>query len=181
MLRLNLIAEEAKQKLKFQRLYFLLLKTEIFLIILLILVGVIIFAAEKILSANIYHVGQETAKLINSSSNDYTVKARELNEKMATVAQIEGGFISYAQILRQIAVLIPEKVSLSYLNIDSETKTMEIRGLAPTRQDLLDLENNLKDAPWLTNVNVPLEEKFTKSNIPLKINFGFDITKIPAQ
>ncbi|MDD4901943.1 MAG: PilN domain-containing protein [Patescibacteria group bacterium] len=180
MLRLNLLAEEAKQTIKYQRLYFLLLKAESILLILAILVGVIVFAAEKMLSANIYQSSQETAKLINASSADYNVKARELNEKMAAVAQIENSHLSYARILRHLAALMPDNISLSFLNIDSDAKTIKLRGLAMTRDDLLNLEKNLKDAPWLKNVNVPLEEKFSQNKIDFDIDMEFDAFKITS-
>ncbi len=180
MLRLNLIAEEAKQNIKYQRLYFLFLKAEIILIILVVVVGAIVFAAEKILSANIYQASQETARLINASSADYNVKAKELNDKMAAVTQIESGYTSYSLILSQLINLIPENVHLSHLGIDSSAKTIRILGLAPTRDDLLGMEKNLKDAAWLVNVNVPPNEIFSQTNINFDIDMGFDVTKIPA-
>ncbi|HTX87252.1 MAG TPA: hypothetical protein VMC41_04290, partial [Candidatus Nanoarchaeia archaeon] len=64
MLKLNLIAEEDRQTLKFQRLFFLFLKVEIVLLILVLLAGTVIFGAKKILAANIYQGNQETARMI---------------------------------------------------------------------------------------------------------------------
>jgi Tfp pilus assembly protein PilN len=179
MLHLNLIAEETKQTIKYQRLYLLFLKAEVTLVVLALIVGVIIFSAEKMLSANIYKSSQETAQIINTSSADYNLKARELNEKIATVAQIEGSFVSYSKVLRNIITLMPDNVSLSYLDINSDAKTIKIRGLAPTRENLLDLEKNLKNAPWLSKVDIPLQYKILKSNINFDIPLEFDATKLP--
>jgi Tfp pilus assembly protein PilN len=180
MLKLNLIAEEAKKTIKYQRLYSLSLQVEIFLLVLCLFVGAIIFSAEKVLAANVHQSGLQTAALISSSSADYDTKATDLNQKMAAVAQIESGFISYSRIILGIYALVPASSSLSYLNINSGANAIEIRGLSPTRDDLLNLEASLKSAAWLSNVNVPLEEKFNKTNINFDIVSGFDLKKMPT-
>jgi Tfp pilus assembly protein PilN len=180
MLRLNLIAEEAKQAIKYQRLYFLLLKTEVILFILILLVAVAVVGAKEILSSNIYQNSQQTAKLIAKSSTEYSAAAREINEKIAVVAQIENGFVPYSQIVRQIVLLIPATVSLSSMYIDSSMNTIEIRGLAPVRDNLINLKNALNGASWLTNVNVPPEEEFNKNNIDFDIKMDFNASKLPA-
>jgi Tfp pilus assembly protein PilN len=179
MLHLNLIAEEDKQAIKYQRLYFLLLQAEIILLLLLLLTGSVIFSAEKILAASILQTTRETNKLINSNSADYNIKAKELNEKITTVAQIESKPGSYPRIYRDISALIPANISISLMNINSGAKTIKIYGLSPARQDLLDLETNLKSAPWLTKVNVPFEEKLGKKNINFDISLEFDLAKMP--
>jgi len=180
MLKLNLIAEEAKKTIKYQRLYSLCLQAEIFLLVLCLLVGAIIFSAEKVLAANVHQYNLQTVALINSSSADYSTKAADLNQRMAAVAQIESGFISYSRIIRGVYDLVPASSSLSYLNINSGANTMEIRGLSPTRDNLLNLEASLKSAAWLSNVNVPPEEKFNKTNINFDIVFGFDQKNLTA-
>jgi Tfp pilus assembly protein PilN len=178
MLRLNLVTEDAKQTIKYQRIFFLLLKTEIILIALLLILGGIIFVAQKMLAANILSSGQETAKLISQSSSDYAIKARQLNDQMAIVTQIENGYNSYSLILSSLTSLIPDSISLSYINIDTDTKTIKIRGLAPSRDNFLELEKNLKNSTWLIDVSVPPNDIFSKNNINFDIDMGFNLTKI---
>jgi Tfp pilus assembly protein PilN len=147
--------------------------------LLLLLTGIIIFSAERILAASLLQTARETNKLINSSSADYNVKAKELNEKIAVVTQIESSPDSYPRIFRGISALIPANVSLSLLSIDSRAKTIKIYGMAPTRQDLLDLETSLESAPWLANVKIPFEEKLSKKNINFDISLIFNLAKMP--
>jgi Tfp pilus assembly protein PilN len=180
MLRINLLAEEAKQTIRFQRLYFFIVKAELALLALVLLAAIATLAAEKIFSFNLYQPNQETVKLINSSSANDSAKVKEINDKMATVADIENSHVFYAKILRNLSILMPDDVSLSYIGIDSEQGVMDIRGLAPTRANLLDLEKNLQNAAWLSNVNVPLEEKLNKTNINFDITINFDQKKIPS-
>jgi Tfp pilus assembly protein PilN len=179
MLRLNLIAEEAKKTIKYQRLYHLFLGAEFVLLIIVFLVGALFFSAETILAASTIKFNQETSRLLSTNSADYNSKAKELNDRMATVAQIEKKHVSYSQIYHNIADLIPANISLSHLDINSNEKEMVLWGIAPTRQDLLDLETSLKNAPWLVDVNIPLEEKLNKTNISLDITLKLDLTKIP--
>jgi len=179
MLRLNLLVEEEKQKIRYQRLYLLFLRIEGVFVILLILIAGIVFAGNKILAANVYIASKDTAQLINANSADDTARAKALNDKISVVSQIESGYIAYSRLSRAIIGLIPTSTSLSSLNIDSNAKAINIRGLAPTRDNLLEMETSLKNTPWLLNVNVPLEEKIRKSNIDFDIDMGFDPAKLP--
>jgi Tfp pilus assembly protein PilN len=181
MLSLNLIADEAKTTIRFQRLYFLFLKVEVVLFFLALFVVGVIFAAQEILSANIYKTSQETAAMINSSSADYNAKTKEINNTITAVKQVEDGYVIYSKIFASISSLIPSNTPLSYLNINSDQKTIIIRGSAPTRDDLLELEKNLQSAPWLSNVNVPLEEKLNKTNINYDISLSFNQSLISPQ
>jgi Tfp pilus assembly protein PilN len=178
MLSLNLLNEDVKKSIKSQRLFYLFVRAEVVLLALILLVAIVVIAAQKILAADITATNQRTSTLITSASADYNSQARELNQKMAAVAQIQNGFIPYSQILAAVVALIPDSISLTYLNIDSAQKNIIIRGVAPTRDNLLDLEKNLEGAPWLVNVNVPLEEKLCKNDCDFDINFGFDLTQL---
>jgi Tfp pilus assembly protein PilN len=179
MLRLNLITEETKETIKYRRIFFLLLKAEAVLLVLLVVLGGVIIAAQNILAANISNSSQETAKLINLNSSDYNLKARQLNEQMAIIAQIENDHKPYSPILRNLTALIPDGVSLSFLNINTDTQIIKIRGLALSRDNFLNLEDNLKNAVWFTDVSVPSNSIFSKSNISFDIDIHFDAAKLP--
>jgi len=178
MLKLNLIAEEAKKTIKYQRLYQFCWQAEIFLLALFLLVGAIIFSAEKVLNANVHQSGLQTAALISASSADYNIKAKELNDRMAAVAQVESGFVPFSKIIGGVYTLIPATTTLSFLGIDNKTSAIEIRGLSPDRDNLRDLETSLKNASWLSGVNVPIEEKLKKININFDIIANFNLTKL---
>ena len=178
MIRLNLLAEESKQRVSNKRLYFLFLKTELILLLLVFVCGAILFATEKILSANVSKFDAETSQIIKISSSDYGSEAKTINNTLTTVSGIQGDFIPYSKLLKELSALAPEGVSFSYLKIDAKTKAIKIRGNAALRENILTLESNLKNAPFLTNVNIPLSDKLKKENIDFDIDLEFDLTKI---
>ena len=178
MLSINLLAEESKQKIKDQRIYFLLLKAEAGLLLLLIMVGAIFLSAEKIISDTRNKFSQETSRQVKSSNADYSSKIKEINAKVAVVSQIQSEFSPYSSYLKAIAALIPAGISLSDLEINASAKTLVIRGVATTRDDLLALESNLKDAAFLSSVNIPLEDRLKKDNISINLTLGFDPGKL---
>jgi hypothetical protein len=179
MIRLNLLAEELKQKIRQRRLYFLFIKTELSLLLLIFTSGIIFLAADEVLSANILKFGVETSLRIKISNDDYNLEIKKINDKLALVAEIQKGFISYSQLLKNITALAPNGVSFSYLKINTPAKTIKIRGRALLRENLLALEKNLKNAPFLTKVGeIPFADKLKKENIDFDIDLGFDLTKI---
>jgi len=137
MLKLNLIAEEAKTTIKYQRLIPFACSGNFSAGAIFIGRTIIFFRGEKVLAANVHQSSLQTAALISSSSADYNSKAAELNQKMAAVAQIESGFIPFSRIIRGFMIWFPPAPSLSYLNINSGANAIEIRGLSPTRDNLL--------------------------------------------
>lgn len=178
MIRLNLLTEESKQKIRQQRLSFLFFKTELILLLLIFTGSVIFFAAEKILSASALKLNYETSRIIKTSGDNYGLEVKRINETLSAVTEIQKNFIPYSQLLKNVSALAPDGVSLSYLKINTPTKEMRIRGRAILREDLLALENNLKNAPFLTKVEIPMADKLKKGNIDFDINLEFDLTKI---
>jgi Tfp pilus assembly protein PilN len=180
MLRLNLLAEEAKQKTKERRLFFIFFKAEVVLLLLVLASAAIFIAAEKILANNIQKSNQETLRLLKASSSDYNSRAKDINNKLGAIAKIQQDALPASRLLKNLTALIPAGVSLSYFGLDSSAKTIKIRGRAALRNDLLALEQNLENAAFLTKVDIPLQNKLKKENINFDINLGFDQAKLSA-
>jgi hypothetical protein len=178
MIRINLLAEESKQKIRQKRLYFLFLKTEFILLLIIFISGAVFFMAEKILFASATKLGGETSGIIKTSGNNYGLEAKKINETLSTVAEIQKNFIPYSRLLKNISALAPAGVSFSYLKINTPTKAIKIRGRAILRENLLTLESNLKNAPFLTKVEIPMTDKLKKRGIDFDIDLEFDLTKI---
>ncbi|HTW96417.1 MAG TPA: PilN domain-containing protein [Candidatus Methylomirabilis sp.] len=178
MLRLNLLAEDSKQKIRYKRLNLLFRRTEIYLIIFLAIIAVLFFGARQILQNNYQKSSATASQMLKVDNNQYSIQAKEINNKLSAVSEIENSYLSYSQLIKKITDLIPAGVTVSYLKIDSEQKRLLIRGIAATRDNLLNLENNLTNSSFLSDVNVPLQEKLKKENIDIDINMQFDPAKI---
>lgn len=178
MIRLNLLADESKQKIRQQRLYFLFLKTELTLLLIIFIGSTIFFVSEKILSVSVLKFNNEVSKIIKASSNNYGLEVKKINGTLSTVAEIQKGFTPYSLVLKNISTLTPDGVTISYIKINAPTKEIKIRGRAIQRENLLTFESNLKNSPFLTKVDVPMADKLKKTDIDFDIVLGFDPTKL---
>jgi hypothetical protein len=178
MLNLNLTDESTKREIKYQKIFHLLLKGELVLLFIIFGTGVIFIAASSIVSNNLSRISDT---IIKSSQNNstYAARANEIKKQIAIVKDIQSSYLPASRLINDVATIIPENISLSYLGIGASDKTIKIRGLASTRDDLLSLENKLKETSWLSNINIPLEEKLIKTNIDFDIDFNFDPSRIP--
>lgn len=178
MIRLNLLSEKSKQEVRQQRLFVLFLKTELILTLLIIAGGAIFFTAEKMLSASVLKLSGETSRIIKVSGDTYGLEVKKINESLAAVSDIQKDFIPYSRLLKNISALTPDGVSLTYLKINTPTKAIKIRGRAILRENLLALEKNLKNAPCLTKVEIPIADKLKKENIDFDIDLEFDPSQL---
>jgi Tfp pilus assembly protein PilN len=181
MLSINLLAEESKQKINNQRLFFLFLKAEIILFLLVAMVGISFFWAEKTIVSNRSKFGQETSNVLRESGADYNLKVKNINARLAAITLIQSEFAHYSLYLKNVSALIPSGINLSRLQINTDGKTIKIVGLALRQEDLLMLEKNLKTAAFLTKVsNIPMKDIIKKNNIEFDFDLELDPSRLPS-
>jgi len=157
-----------------------LLEAEIYIFLIIAGVGLSFFMAEKILSDAKNKPGQETSVAIRESGVDNNSRVKDINARLAAVAQIQAEFVPYSRYVEDITNLIPAGVILSRLYINDSSKTVGMIGLALKQSDLQRLKKNLKEAPFLTDVNIPVQQEIKKDNIEIDIQMKFDPTKLPS-
>jgi hypothetical protein len=170
MLNLNLISPEAKKEIKMKHWFSLVKTSGIFLTALSLITGVIFLAAGISLEGTWRGLNKEAARLIGENSAAYGAKIKTINGDLALAAMIQTNFVSGSCLLEKITGLIPPEISLNYLKIDMENKTVELRGQAPLRENLLALEKKLEESGLFAEVNIPLQSKLEKENIIFDIN-----------
>jgi Tfp pilus assembly protein PilN len=181
MLSINLLAEESKQRISNRRLFFLLLKAEIILFLLVAVVGLSFFGAEKIIAGARNKFGQETANALRESGAEYNLKVKNINARLAAITQIQAEFVPYSLYLKNITALIPSGINLTRLQINAADKNIKIVGFAPRQEDLQTLEKNLKSAAFLTKVSdIPMKDMIKKDNIEFDIDLELNPSKLPS-
>ena len=169
MLSLNLISEELKKEIKLRRLYLLVKKISLTLIIITIAAAIILLTAKTILQSGFNNIiGQTT--LITKNSQGYNNKIKDINGKIDLVETIQNNFIPWSNLLKITADITPEDIGLYYLKISLEEQTIKIKGQAGQRASLLDFKEKMAAAAIFEEIDFPLKNILEKENINFEIN-----------
>ncbi len=170
MLTLNLASQELKQKIKSRHIYSLLKKMNLILMIIVIIIAIILLSAKMILQNNFNDVVAQTTLVTGSGGGKYAEKVRKINSQINIVSQIQNERVPWPYLLETIAKITPGGVVLSSIKLNEKNLTLKLRGNAETRDDFIELKNNLKNSKIFTDVKSPIKDILQKENI----NFALD-------
>lgn len=177
MLRLNLLSEEAKKEVRFKRLYALIVRVDLMLLIGAIFLAVIFTGAQLVLKNNYQEFHNQEA-IIKFGSQDYDQKIREINEKLSTISQIQKEYIPSSSLIKELTDRIPEGVFLNYIKADISNRSLKIIGQAKKREDFLLLKTELSKSPVFTEIDSPLQNILQKENIDFEMDIRLDLNKL---
>lgn len=172
--RLNLLSPE-KRRVHQRTTYFQWIKNmlEVLFIVIclssiLLLVGLAFFQNQQ---------SSVTSGMVISESK-YVQKNREadvLNMTLNQTEKMQGEYVAWLPLLETITSAIPERVGIEELSIDTTKKTIVVTGIAPTRDDLLQLKDRFAALPNVKPFDIPIAQLIEKQNIP----FSFTILMTP--
>lgn len=99
----------------------------------------------------------------------------ELNE----LAKIEAGLFSVSDLINNIYDLLPTGIALTTFELDDTTLTMELEGIAQTRDDLLEFQQILEATEYISEVTLPLSSFDEKNNISFSLNLELNFSQLP--
>jgi Tfp pilus assembly protein PilN len=178
MITLNLIPQEQKTALKSARLY-TAFKEAVTLFFLFAAIGSIMLWVSR------YYLEQELTDLItinavNIKSNEATnQRITAINSKISATENIQKNFLPFGQLTAELALLVPENIALNSISFYRQQATVEMIGLAKTRNDLLGFRQELEKTPWISQVDLPLTALIDKDNNNFTIKLTVDPAKLP--
>ncbi len=172
---LNLLNPIEIKKVEKIKLYFLVKHFMVQLISILLIISTIFVFSSIILQSYATSLDELITKeiTIRKDSNVSTIEesTKELNAQLAHVDEIQSLYISWTNFLADFMLLIPKEIILDNMEINTNilvkgsTKTFEISGLAPLRNDLIKLQENLEASINFTDINTPVSNFIQKENI----------------
>jgi Tfp pilus assembly protein PilN len=166
--RLNLLPKE-KQNYVTKIFYVQYLKRylEVFLIFLSIC-GVIFVTGDHVLQIYFNNLAVRTTLLAfqNSSKNK---QIKQINVVLADVEAVQKIYAPWSQKIAALSEAIPSGITLTALDADKNTKSLNISGVAKTRLDLLELKNHLEKSGLFSAIEQPPEQLTEKENILFSI------------
>jgi len=177
MITLNLISQDLKKKIKLNHIHIFLKKIDFILLISVILISITFLTTKLLLERRFVRVVEETT-LINRSSQTYNNKVREINKKISIVSQVQNNFIYWSNLFKEIDKDLENNITLSYINADSTSGTIKIKGQAKTRDGLLAFRDALTNSKFFKDIVFPMSNILEKENIEFEINAKISLTEL---
>lgn len=165
---LNLLAPEKKAAL---RTGFMLTYAQTIVFIVFIVVAIIsatLVSLELVLRNTETDLKQQTS----SSTEQYdsiTSQIAQINKYLDRIDKIQGQFTDWSAVLEDVAGAAPAGARFDAIHVGKD-KSISVQGTAPTRQDVLTMQNRYEAMPFITGVTAPL------SNILEKVNPRYEFS-----
>jgi len=177
MIALNLIPREQKTLLKNTRLYAVCKEAVTLLFLFATIISIMLWISR-------FYLEQDLADLVvanaaNIKSNEATnQRIMNINQKISLVNGIESNFISPRQVIEAVSLAVPENIELKSIDFYRQQSSIELAGVAKTRNDLLQFKNKLNSIGWIKAVNLPISALIDKDNNQFTIKIDADMLKL---
>lgn len=172
MLTLNLISHEQKKEIKTKRFYESLKRIYFVFALLICLTGIIFLCADLILK-NVSSQILLQNSLISKNSKNFDDKISEINQQINSASEIQKTYKTLSPILKDLAEKMPENIQLSSISISIDKSSIQLKGTAKHREDLLNLKRILEDSDKYNNIVLPLQTILRQKNISFDIAIGY--------
>ncbi|MEK7146204.1 MAG: pilus assembly protein PilM [Patescibacteria group bacterium] len=102
----------------------------------------------------------------------------DFNKEINSLTQIEAALFSIPTMLDEIYGVLPVGVTISALEFNDSSLSVEIQGMADTRDDLLSYQQNLKELEIVKEVSLPLSNFNDKTQIAFTLNLSLQFSKL---
>jgi len=171
---INLLPKEKQQELRDHILFQVVLKMIWLMVFTFALVLLAQFGARTYLQGQQRNLTQsiESLKVQVGKEENLIVKNKilELNNLSTDYKTLSASLPKISKVMRSFAPLVPVGVKISSMKIDPVKKIIDINGISPTRELVIQLYDNVvADSKNFPNIDYPLENVAR----PLDINFHF--------
>lgn len=177
MITINLLSPNQKKELKIKRVYVAIKELIILVLLFTLIIAIMLLISKYVLDNRLAKLIERNAYTI-ASNRDVVNKISALNAKIKTIDKIQRDFKIWSEFFALLTNLTPANVSYDLIRIKSDEATIELRGLAKTRDDLTKLKDNLTGSSVLTDINLPLKNLLAKENNEFTITAKIILDKV---
>ncbi|MEK7653311.1 MAG: PilN domain-containing protein [Patescibacteria group bacterium] len=178
MININLLSPEQKKSLKTKRVYIATKEMVMLVLLFTTIIAIMLLVSRYVLETQLANLVIRNANAIKISQ-ETNKKIINLNKVISEVETIQRNFKLWSGFLIRLTRTVPENISFSTLKIYRDSATLEIKGKAKARPDLIKFQKNLEDSKLFKNVNLPLADLLVKENNNFTIQAVIDLEKIP--
>ena len=174
MTEINILSPEKKNRLKEEKVIFLARIMAYAVIVFIVLSLGLLYGAQFYLNQKMEQVSGEISALglngTRGSQLNFSGTINQINEKITNLKGVQTDYIKWSAYLAEFSTLIPPEITLSELAVSQETNKIQIRGLAPLRDDFLALKSNLENSPLLENIDSPISNLIKREEINFELS-----------
>ncbi|MBD3247923.1 hypothetical protein GF382_01375 [Candidatus Falkowbacteria bacterium] len=180
MLRINLVPETTKKEISLRRTYGLIKGTGyIFVFLAVVISAVFIFSRTFLLENTDPDTTEKT--MVSLNNKEVSKKPRLINQKVKSVLSVQEKNYSHFDIIKNISEKVPPGITFSRLKINTDEAKLEIKGKADLRENLLSLKANLENDPFYANIDFPLQNILSKTDINFGITAKLDLKQLEGE
>lgn len=172
MIRLNIIPENLKKERSLKQLFVNLYGLLSFLLVNICVYAIILLVLQLILELQFIKISGETTVIMKSSEN-YTNKIRVINNQVSEAAQIQEDAVYWSLLFEDLSNNTPDDIKLNSVNINKTKDSLNIKGLAATRESLITFKEWLEGRDQFQNIDFPVKNLLEKENISFDIKAEF--------
>lgn len=174
MIQINLLPEKEKTEIKYTLRYrFIILFSIWFFICFLLFISILIFS-NFYLSFQINSLGKELTVeknfLKRKKVYDLENVSQEINQKLLKIEKIKKESRPIYDIFKSLALNLKNETKLKNIYYSSSQKKINLTGFALSRNDLLNLKDDLEKNKYFSSVNLPIYFLAQKTDINFSLN-----------
>lgn len=179
MLILNFGSEELKKEFRLKRIYLIVKKASYSTIIFAVIISISVFTAKMIVTDS-YNSVVEQSFFITRNIRGYTEQLKIVNNNLRSVNEVQSSYLIWTKLIEAASNIKPDGTKIIYLKASSKDKKVSIKGLANTRESLLEIKKNMETNTFFNNIIFPIKNILDKNTTTFDIDANFDIKKIQS-
>lgn len=180
---INLLPDSVKKSLLQQKIEVLMSIGSVLMLLMSMGLSMFLFLKHYEVSHIRERLEIEKARVENTL---YGVRYQEIKEMLVTfnsevdqLSKIDQGLFSLPQVLEQVYSSIGEGITIKGFKFDDQNLSLELTGIADTREELLALEGSLKQLEFVEDVLAPLSNYDEKEDVSFTIIIQLKFSKLP--
>ncbi len=101
------------------------------------------------------------------------------NGEIAALSKIEAGLFSVSTLIQDIYAILPKGLIITTFMFDDRNLTLELNGVADTREELLGFQQILENNEMIKKVTLPLSNFDKKTDISFAMTLDLSFSKLP--
>ena len=172
MITLNLLPPTQRAEIKKERIFSVIESSLCIFLIILIFIALVLFFARKTLENNLKELSSQDIKT-TSEISILNEKIQEINETLEVADEIQKKTKNTSPFILEFSKTIPQGVLINSFQINTKDNSVNIKGWAKTRSDLLKFKENLEKSDKFDQVQIPLSNLLEKENIEFDFSCFF--------
>jgi Tfp pilus assembly protein PilN len=178
MKRINLLPQNKQTELYYENLFHSV-SVAVIIATIILLLGILVQVAawvymqrsEAAISAQVEQLKLQIDKTENA---ELKTQVKLINSQMVDFQNLINISPKWSKVLNAFAVLVPSEVKITEFNADVKKNQIDITGYSPTREQVIELYNNINaDKENFKDINYPLENVAKPTDV--QFNFTFFI------